>query len=170
MTLRKTNHEAPRALRLPDPSEPLAGHDMHDYADCFGVPLRPDDDRTAEELLRAGLQGAPSTLRRIIVLAHRHVLRFHLGPASSPTHVLGWRIISSEPDAIQLEASGPLARGVLVARRVSAATAVLDTYVYYRRPAARIIWAFVSHVHRAIAPYLLERAAARGYNAASAAS
>lgn len=170
MTLRKSIHEAPRAVRRPDPSEPLAGHDMHDYADCFEVPLSADDDRTAERVFRAGLEGAPSTLRRIIVVAHRHVLRFRLGPASSPIHVLGWRIISSEPDAIQLEANGPLARGILVARRVSAATATLDTYVYYRRPAARIIWAFVSHLHRAIAPYLLERAAARGYNAASAAS
>lgn len=162
MTLRKTNHEAPRAVRRPDPSQPLAGHDMHDYADCFEMPLSAVDNRTAEEVLRAGLEGAPSMLRRIIVVAHRHALRFRLGPASSPAHVLGWRIISTDPDAIQLEASGPLLRGVLVARRVPAGTAILDTYVYYRRPAARMVWAFVSHLHRAVAPYLLERAAARG--------
>ena len=159
MTLRKLNHEALPALRRPDPSEPPAGHGMHDYADCFEVSLSADDDRTAEQVVRAGLAGAPSALRRIIVVAHRHVLRFRLGPASSPTHVLGWRIVTAEPETVQLEASGPLIRGVLVARRTPAGTATLDTFVYYRRPAARVIWACASPVHRAIATYLMGRAA-----------
>jgi hypothetical protein len=159
MTLRKMNHSPPHAVRRPTPSEPLAGRDMHDYADCFEVPLSADDDRTAEQVFRAGLEGAPSGLRRLIVVAHRHVLRLRLGPASSPTHILGWQIISNEPDAIQLEASGPLARGVLVAQRSPAPSAVLHTFVYYRRPYARAIWAFTAPVHRAIARYLLKRAA-----------
>jgi hypothetical protein len=144
---------------------------MHDYADCFEMPLSADDDRTAEQVFRAGLEGAPSALRRIIVFAHRHILRLRLGPASSPTHVLGWQIISNDPDAIQLEASGPLARGILVAQRSPAPAAVLVTYVYYRRPDAKVIWAFIAPVHRAIARYLLKRAAlGDSYRAASAAS
>lgn len=162
MTLRKMNQRPPHVVRRPVSSEPLAGHDMHDYADCFEVPLTPDDDRTAEQVFRAGLEGAPSALRRIIVAAHRHVLRLRLGPASSPNHVLGWQIIANDPDAIQLEASGPLARGVLVAQKSPTPSAVLHTYVYYRRPYARAIWAFVAPVHRAIARYLLKRAAALG--------
>jgi hypothetical protein len=159
MTLRKLNHRPAHAVRWPVPSEPLAGHEMHDYADCFEVPLSAADERTAEQVFRAGLEGAPPALRRIIVAAHRHVLRFRLGPASSPTHVLGWQIISNEPDAIRLEASGPLARGVLVAQRSPASSAVLHTFVYYRRAHARAIWAFTAPVHRAIARYLLKRAA-----------
>jgi hypothetical protein len=161
MTLPKDRQKAPAAVRRPAPSMPIAGHDMHDYADRFEVPLSAGDDRTAEQVFRAGLEGAPSALRRIIVVAHRHVLRLRLGPASSPSHVLGWQIISNEPDTIQLEASGPLARGVLVAQRSPAPSAVLDTFVYYRRPNARLIWAFTAPVHRAIARYLLKRAATR---------
>jgi hypothetical protein len=159
MTLPKNHQNAPRAVRRTASSEPLAGHHMHDYADRFEVPLSADDDRTAEQVFRAGLERAPTAMRWTIFLAHRHILRFRLGPASSPTHVLGWQIVTVEPDAIQLEASGPLIRGVLVARRAPAGTATLDTFVYYRRPAARLVWACVSPLHRAVAPYLLARAA-----------
>jgi hypothetical protein len=171
MKLRKTSQDAPHAVRRPVSSESPGGRDVHDYADCFEVPLRADDDRTAEQLVRAGLEGAPFALRLIVVVAHRHILRFRLGPASSPTHILGWQIVTSEPDGIQLEASGPLMRGVLAARRGPAPSAVLHTCVYYRRPHARAIWACVSPVHRAIAPYLLKRAASAlgaGDNSASA--
>ena len=159
MTLPKNHHNAPHAVRRSASSEPLAGHDMHDYSDRFEVPLSADDDRTAEQVFRAGLEMAPTAMRWTIFLAHRHILRFRLGPASSPSHVLGWRIVTVEPDAIQLEANGPLIRGVLVARRHPADTATLDTFVYYHRPPARVIWAGVSHLHRAVAPYLLTRAA-----------
>jgi hypothetical protein len=162
MTLAKDHRNAPHAVRRPASSEPLAGHAMHDYADRFEVPLSEDDDRTAEQVFRAGLERAPLPLRWTVLVAHRHILKFRLGPVSSPTHVLGWRIVTAEPGAIQLEASGPLMRGVLVARRAPAGTASLDTFVYYRRLSARVIWAGMSHLHRAVAPYLLERAAALG--------
>jgi hypothetical protein len=159
MTLLKNHRNAPHALRRAAPSEPLAGHDMHDYADRFEVPLSAGDDRTAEQVFRAGLERAPLPLRWTVLVVHRHILKFRLGPRSSPTHVLGWRIVTVAPDAIQLEASGPQMRGVLVARRGPAGTASLDTFIYYRRPAARLIWAGVSILHRAVAPYLLQRAA-----------
>ena len=91
-------------------------------------------------------------------VVHRHILGFRLGPASSPEHVLGWQIVTRESDAITLETSGPLMRGVLVARRTPAAAA-LNTFVYYRRPSTRVIWTCISPLHRAVAPYLMNRAA-----------
>ena len=51
------------------------------------------DTRSAEELVRAGLQGAPSWLRVIVLIAHRHVLRLELAPPATPNHLLGWEIV-----------------------------------------------------------------------------
>ena len=42
-----------------------------DYADAFEVRLREPDGRTAEEWIRAGLEGAPAALRWTIVVVHR---------------------------------------------------------------------------------------------------
>ena len=95
-----------------------------------------------------------------MLIAHRHVLRFELAPLSAPNHVLGWKILTAEHDHIRLRATGPLLHGLLVARRVAPSTAVLETHVSYRRPVmGRIIWTAVAPIHRAVAPYLLRRAA-----------
>ena len=118
------------------------------------------DTRSAEELMRAGLQEAPQWLGMVVLVAHRHVLRLELAPGSSPKHVLGWKILTAEHDSIRLRATGPLLHGLLVARRVAPSTAVLETYVSYRRPVlGRIIWTAVAPIHRAVAPYLFRRAA-----------
>jgi hypothetical protein len=131
-----------------------------DYADAFEVSLSEPDMRTAEELFRAGIEGAPRWLRMVVLTAHRHVLRFQLAPLGTPDHVLGWKILTAEPEVIRLRATGPLLHGTLVARRIAPSGAVLETFVTYRRPVlARIIWTAVAPVHRAVAPYLLERAA-----------
>jgi hypothetical protein len=135
--------------------EPLAPP-AYDYADAFEVPAA-DDDRTAEEWLRAGLEGSPAALRRLIRLVHGGVLRFALGP-ESPDHVLGWKILSSSPTVAQLGAEGPLGRGVLVGRKVEGAV-VLVTYAAYRHRLGRLVWTLVMVVHRRVAPYLLTRAA-----------
>ncbi len=118
------------------------------------------DTRSAEEMMRAGLQDAPQWLRIVVLIAHRHVLRFELAPLAAPNHVLGWKILTAEHDHIRLRATGPLLHGLLVARRVAPSTAVLETHVSYRRPVmGRIIWTAVAPIHRAVAPYLLRRAA-----------
>jgi hypothetical protein len=97
----------------------------------------------------------------VVLIAHRHVLRFELASGGTPNHVMGWEVLSAEHDMMRLRATGPLMEGVLVARRASPSSAALETYVRYRRPVlGRIIWTAVAPVHRAVAPYLLRRAAA----------
>ena len=98
-----------------------------DYADAFEVSVSQTDTRSAEEMMRAGLQDAAQWLRIVVLIAHRHVLRFELAPLSAPNHVLGWKILTAEHDHIRLRATGPLLHGVLVARRVAPSTAVLET-------------------------------------------
>ena len=133
-----------------------------DYADAFEVRGSRPDARTAEQFARDAIEGAPWLVRWTIRIAHRYVLRFRLGPDSSDDHVLGWRVVTREPDLIRLEAQAPLLRGALVLQRVDPTCTRLTTSLFHVRPtAARIVWALVGPVHRRIAPYLLARAAPR---------
>lgn len=150
-----------RARRSSPAAEPLGAGFRFDYADAYEVALGVGDDRTAEQVVRTGLGHAPHALGAAVLLAHRHVLRFRLGPVTSPKHVVGWQIATNEPDVLVLKAEGPLMHGVMVARRGRDSTARLTTYVSYQRPLARLVWAIMGSVHRRAAPYLLERAAIR---------
>jgi hypothetical protein len=142
----------PRAV----PDEPeLRGHD---YADSFEVVLAEPDEHTAETWARTALEQSNPLLRRLVGVVHGGILRFDLGP-DDEQHVLGWRIVSSEPDALQLVAGGPLGRGVIVARRTSPTASAASTYVFFTRRRSRLIWAVVGPLHRRVAPYLLGRAA-----------
>lgn len=154
---------AARARRV-TVSEPAPdGVARPDYADAFEIRAAEPDARPAERLARDALERAPRALRALVLLAHRHVLRFRLGPYPSPGHVLGWRVVSAQPDVVRLEAVGPLLHGVLVGRRVDPTRTALTTFLVFRRPlAARAVWSVVGHVHRWVAPYLLERAVASG--------
>ncbi len=137
----------------------IVGTQRSDYADAFEVSLAATDGRSAEELVRAGLESVPRWLGAAVLLAHRHVLRFDLAPLSAPNHLLGWQIADREPDSIRLTATGPLLDGELVAKRVPPSTARLETFVNYRRPMARLVWAAVAPIHRAVVPVLLRGAA-----------
>ena len=133
--------------------------DRFDYADAFEVSLRENDTRSAEEMVRAGVDGMPTLLGVIVLFAHRYVLRLDLAPLSAPNHLLGWEIIARDHDAIRLRATGPLFKGLLVASRLSPSTAMLETFVAFRRPGlARPIWTTVAPIHRAVVPILLRKA------------
>jgi hypothetical protein len=137
--------------------------ELADYTDFFEVEVTHPDDRTAEEWARSALEGMPTALRALVLFAHRRLLRFGLGPLEEADHVLGWRVVSSEPDAVRLEAEGPLLRAVLVGRRTSPTSTALRTSLFFRRRrAARLTWTVVGPVHRRVAPYLLARAARTG--------
>src|SRR4051812_35933275 len=88
-----------------DDHEPLIGGETYDYADAFEIVLPDSDHRSAEELGRCGLEEAPAAVREAIWTAHHHLLRLRLGPRTSPDHVLGWEIMTSQPDVVQLEAT-----------------------------------------------------------------
>jgi hypothetical protein len=139
----------------------LVGSSAYDYADAFEIDLSPAERRSPEQLFRAALDNA-SWLQRWVPVMHRHILRFRLGPGSSADHILGWRIVSSSPDVIHLEASGPLIRGVIVGRRTSQSTAIFTTFVFYTWVPAPVVWAVAAPLHRRVAPYLLERGVMTG--------
>ena len=134
-----------------------------DYVDVFEVPVHQDDSRTGEQALRDALGHRAGAGGGIVLWIHRYILRFQLGPYSSPEHVIGWSITHSDPDEIVLVADGPLMRGQLRLRREDGRRAVLTTRLHYRhRVAARAVWAVVGPLHRVIAPELMKRTARRG--------
>lgn len=149
----------PRIRRVYDWQDPALGGARFDYADCFEVRAVAPEERTPEVLARAALEDMPVALRGLVLVAHRVILRFRLGPLSSAEHVLGWKIVASTPGHVVLEADGPLIRGVMVGRRTEPGVTVLTTFVFYRGRAAPVVWSVVSMLHRRVAPYLLRRAA-----------
>ena len=150
-----------RARQVPVADEPLIGDARYDYADAFEIEVRTQDTRSAEELVRLTIDEAPPAVTWTILTAHRYLLRFELGPGSSPQHIMGWNIARSEPDVVVLETAGPVARAVIVARKPEPNRMRVSTFVFYMRPAiGRLLLKLAGPVHRRIAPYLLERTAA----------
>jgi hypothetical protein len=134
------------------------GETAADYTDVFEVAIPRGDSRTAEQMFRDALGDEPGAGGGILLGIHRHVLRFDLGPHSSPDHVIGWAIVRSDPDEIVLTTSGPLMRGELTLRRLDGWRATLTTRVHYRHKiAARTVWAMVGPLHRVVAPRLMQR-------------
>jgi hypothetical protein len=153
----------PEVRRLPKPAGPARAQDgRFDYADSFEVRLTRPDDTSAEQWARNSLELAPTWLRRLVVFAHRVLLRFELGPVSDPQHVLGWRIRRADTDTIELEAAGSLMSAVLVGSRTAPDAARLDTFLYYRGRLGGVVWAVVGPIHRRVAPYLLKRGVGPG--------
>ena len=162
IAIRPPRLRAPRAGRVPVPSgEPLIGSDPYDYADAFEIRLRESDARSAEEFARCALEEPLWPVRGTVWIAHRYLLRLRLGPRSSPDHLFGWKILTSQPDVIHLEAVSPLlGRGVIVGRRPDPTRTVVTTYVFFTRPAlGRVLWAVAGPLHRRLVAYLLEHAA-----------
>ncbi|MFI5510500.1 hypothetical protein ACIA48_23810 [Mycobacterium sp. NPDC051804] len=153
MTLRTERPGARRCEVTESPSP------SSDYADAFEVTVDETDARTAEEVVRTGLSRVAPERFSALILAHRHILGFRLGPASSQDHVMGWRVVMSEPGVCRLEADGPLMGGTMVARRVDPVTMRLTTFVRYRQPLARLVWAIAGPIHRRAAPQLMELSA-----------
>jgi hypothetical protein len=134
-----------------------------DYVDVFEAPVHQDDSRSGEQALRDALGHRAGAGGGIVLWIHRHILRFQLGPYSSPEHVIGWSVRHSDPDEIVLVADGPLMRGQLRLRRADGRRAVLTTRLHYRhKVAARAVWAVVGPLHRVITPELVKRTARRG--------
>ncbi len=84
------------------------GETEADYADVFEAPILPGDFRTAEQLFREALGDEPGALGSLVYWIHRHILRFRLGPYSSPEYVIGWPIMRSDFEEMVLATGGPL--------------------------------------------------------------
>ncbi len=130
-----------------------------DYADAFEVTRSPTDRRSAEQWARDGFERLPVTMRRPVLLIHRWVLGFRLGPWASSNHVFGWRIATSEPELLHLEARSTLLNGHMVWRLHDERLVMTTFFEYQRHRTASVVWAVLGNIHRGGAPYLLNLAA-----------
>jgi hypothetical protein len=139
-----------------DPPSPGA---LPDYADAFEVTRSPTDRRSAEQWARDGFERLPLAARRSTLFLHRWVLGFPLGPWSSPEHVFGWRIVTSEPELLHLEARSTLLTGHMV-WRLHHERLVMTTFLQYKkRRTASVVWAILGNIHRGGAPSFFRLAA-----------
>ena len=148
----------PVVVRLANPSITTLDSGRTDYSDAFEVRTGNPDPRSAEQLARDALEHAPRLVRSVVLVVHRHVLRFALGPMNSVDHVLGWRVRSADADTIELVADGPLMAGLLVGRKTAPTAVRLETFLTFHERSAARIWSLVGPLHRRIAPVLLKRA------------
>jgi hypothetical protein len=138
----------------------------HDYADSFELRLAHPDVHTAEEWVRAALDGASPAVRSLIRFVHTRVARFAL--STDPGSVFGWETVSATADAFHIETGGPALCAEIVARRTSDTTAAVTTFLFYKRRYTALLWLVIGPLHRRIVPYLLRRAAVRLTSVATA--
>lgn len=148
-----------RGHRVAVTEKPPLAVSSPDYADAFEVARRPTDQRSAERWARDGFERLPMATRRSVLLAHRWILGFHLGPWASPDHVFGWRIALSGPELLHLEARSRLFSGHMVWRLHDTRLAMTTFLQYEMQRTASAVWAAVGNVHRGGAPHLLDLAA-----------
>jgi hypothetical protein len=151
-----------RAHRIAVAEKPPGPGARPDYADAFEVPRSPTDRRSAEQWARDGFERLPVSIRRSGLLIHRWILGFRLGPWSSPEHVFGWRIVTSEHELLHLQARSTLLNGQMV-WRLQDERLVMTTFIQYeQRRTAMVVWAVIGNIHRGFAPYLFELARTAG--------
>jgi hypothetical protein len=152
----KWSNATKRAHRVVVSETPPLTVTSPDYADAFEVTRSPTDRRPAEQWARDGFERLPVPTRRSVLLVHRWILGFRLGPWTSSSHVFGWRIVTSEPELLHLEARSTLLNGHMV-WRLHHDRLVMTTFLQYeRRRTASVVWAVIGNIHRGGAPYLLD--------------
>ena len=91
-----------RAHRVEVAAEPLlADADPPDYADAFALDARMAIPGSAEDLTRGALEDWP-VLRVFIRLVHRRVLGLRTAPEGTAGHIIGWRIVTNEPEVMHI--------------------------------------------------------------------
>jgi hypothetical protein len=127
--------------------------DRVDYQDAFS--LETPVVRTPEEWTRLVLDRAPNVLRSFVRYAHL-ALGLRLAPRGSPDHLWGWAVLQSGPDAFVLGAGGGLGTPRIVVLTPPGGV-VFATILRFSGLRARVVWAGVAPIHRAVARYLLDR-------------
>jgi hypothetical protein len=129
------------------------------YADAFEIARSPTDQRSAEQWARDFFERLPAAIRRPGLLIHRWILGFSLGPWTSSEHIFGWRIVTSEPELLHLEARSTLFGGHMV-WRLDDERLTMTTFIQYEtRRTAPAVWAIIGNLHRGSARCLLGLAA-----------
>lgn len=148
-------------IAVPEAIRARAGMKRIDYEGAFSVTADPVDHRSAEQWARA-MYEAPPTAERLFVWFGWKGCTARLGPYPSSDYVLGYRIGVNEGNYISFSVEWALGLACELALHLGPSTAVLATFVEFKRPAAKIVWPLAVPVHERIVPRWLLRAARAG--------
>jgi hypothetical protein len=129
--------------------------DRVDYADTFEVQA-PEDTRSPSQWTRFLLDTAPPALLTFARTVQQ-LLGFHLSKVDSE-HPLGWTILHDDQRVFVLAAEGPAGSARLVGSTPDGRLRV-TTMLRLDSGRSRAAWPMIAPIHRAVARYLLDRAA-----------
>jgi hypothetical protein len=128
------------------------------YEDASLVETGPAQDLTAEQWVRAILEGAPATTRSKLRSGWR-ALGLKLGSSPPERFVLGWEVRQSTAAFVLLGAASRIGMPAELLLERRRRTLLFCTFVQHENLVARAVWAGVEPVHKPIVRSILERAA-----------
>jgi Protein of unknown function (DUF2867) len=143
---------------LPDDARRLSTLLRVDYEDAFVVDA--DDQRTAEQWVRAVFNDAPLAVRARLVSGWTG-LGLNLAGPSSARRVLGWKVQHSSPNVMLLAADSMLGLQAELLFRTEPRGLLFATLIQQNNPAARALWVRITPTHQKIVRSLLEGACLR---------
>jgi len=143
-------------ITISDEAEGLCSLPRVDYSDAFRAAT--DDARAPEAWARAVFEGPPAPLPACLHFLWATLVRLDLASRNDRSRVLGWKIAARTESGVVLEAEAPGMRVQLVAL-VEPAAVSWTTFIYYRKWFGRVTFTLLATTHRALAAYLLSRAA-----------
>jgi hypothetical protein len=143
-------------ITISDHADSLCSLPRLDYSDAFRAAT--DRVQAPETWARAVLEGPPAPIPACLHFLWAAAVRLDLAPRADRSRVLGWKVAARTERGIVLDADAPGMRVQLVA--VVEPTAVSwTTFMYFKNWFGRLTFKLLTTTHRALAAYLLLRAA-----------
>jgi hypothetical protein len=151
-----------RARRVDVPEHILTSDNLDEpnFTCAFEIDKEPSDTRTAEEWMRAMLEGAGFALRSFILSGWAGALRLRLGPRPSTAYILGWKILSTMAMKVTIGVEGSMLSAHQVVQ-CQDSKVVHVTIIHFNRSTAKAVWAIAAPIHVRTIPHLMTQARAR---------
>lgn len=134
----------------------LGGLSRIDYTDAFRA--QTPHQRSPQGWARAVFEGPSWPLPSLLHFLWSKIVRLDLTPRTDRSRVLGWKITSRTADSLVLGSEAPGIQVRLVAL-IEPSAVSWTTTIRYKSWCGRAAFALLGPVHRALAKYLLARAA-----------
>ena len=149
-----------RQVEVPTSARALSSLTRIDYADTFLVDAGQLGDRTAEQLAREVLEGAPLAVRTQL-LSGWSSIGLKIGKGPSKPSVLGWQVRQSTADYVLLGADSRIGMPGELLFKKDGGTLLFATFVQHGNIIARGVWAMVEPAHVRVVRNILDQASRR---------
>ena len=149
-----------RKVAVPTDASALSTLARVDYSDAFRVEFADGPVFSGAEWARETLEGASAKARRELSRGWP-LLGLKMAPAGAEDAVLGWRLRHDGEDFALLGAESRLGMPAELLFRPEPDGLLFATFIAFRNPLMRMVWAPIGAPHRRVVPALLRRAAAR---------